>query len=638
MAAQDLERLVVQLSADIKKYENAMNRAQGITNRQLGSIQKKANTVGNGIGASFARAGAQIAAAFAAQASLAAAQELVDAATRISNALKVAGLAGSELEKVYQALFASAQKNAAPIESLVTLYSRLALTQKELGVTSEELVGFADKVALALRVGGIDAQAASGALLQLSQALGGGTVRAEEFNSVLEGAPTIAQAVAAGLKEAGGSVAKLRQLVVDGKISSEAFFRAFEAGSVMLDGKAASSVLTVGQQYERLRNTLINVAGRINEATGASDKAGAALGRLGGAVEVLGDIIVRIANGPIGTLLGKLDELDEKARSVLGFLANFSLNDEIFNALIAPEVNTAPAEEDIGSLEKELKTLQERIALNTELGFDNTGAIARINEVTDAINRMRAAGGDGGLTPGAIQDYAARNDIGQAAPKTGRLPAAVTVNPVSTSDFAPPVSRGGGSGGRTGGKSKVSDFQREIEQIREKTAALQAETAAQAGLNPLVDDYGYAMERARTEQELLAAAEKAGLAITPQLKANIAQLAEGYAQASVEAQRLQESQEAVRQAAEDFRSTGKDVASGFINDLRQGKSAAEALANALNKVVDKLIDVALNAAFGLGGGGGLGGGFLGRLFSIFGFADGGYTGSASVDFKERIAA
>ncbi|MCJ7995900.1 tape measure protein [Rhizobium cremeum] len=634
MAAQDLERLVVQLSADIKKYENAMRRAQGVTIKELGKIEKRAQQSAGSIAASFGRAGAAVAAGLVSGAALRNAQELIDTATQIQNALKVAGLEGEALTGVYDKLFASAQKNAAPIQSLVDLYSKLSLTQKELGVTNEELINFSDKVALALRVAGTDATAASGALLQLSQALGGGVVRSEEFSSVLEGVPTIAQAVAAGLVEAGGSVAKLRQLVVDGKVSSEAFFRAFEAGSVTLENKVAGSVLTTAQQYEKLRNTLVDVAGRINEATGASDKAGGAIERLGGAVEVLGEIIIRIANGPIGQLLGQLDELDAKARSVLGFLSNFSLNDEIFNSLIAPEVDTAPAEGDIASLEAELKLLQERIALNTELGFDNTGAIARIGEVQDAINQLRASAG--GLTPDAIRDYAARNGIGQASPKSGRLPAApAVVDPVSIKDFAAPSGSKSG-GGIAGTKSKRSDFQREIEQIRERTAALQAETAALAGLDPLQDDYGFALEKARTTQELLTAAQQSGLAITPQLKATIDELATGYANASVEAQKLSDSQESMRQAAEDFRNTSKDVVSGFISDLRSGKSAAEALRNALDKVLDKVIDIGLNAAFGIGGGGG--GGFFGSILKIFGFADGGCTGNASTDFNERLAA
>ncbi|MCB1453197.1 MAG: tape measure protein, partial [Rhizobiaceae bacterium] len=217
-------------------------------------------------------------------------QQYADTSTRISNALKVAGLEGGALTKVYDRLFQSAQRNVAPIESLVTLYGRAALVQKELNITSEELLGFTDKVAVALRVSGQSAQESSGALLQLSQALGSGIVRAEEFNSILEGALPIAQAAAAGLEEAGGSVAKLRSLVINGKVSSEAFFRAFEAGSVILDKKVAGAELTVSQGFIRLQNVLIGATGRLDDTTGASKLVA---GALGGVADVIQDVTAK---------------------------------------------------------------------------------------------------------------------------------------------------------------------------------------------------------------------------------------------------------------------------------------------------------------------------------------------------------
>src|SRR5690606_3612868 len=139
------------------------------------------------------------------------------------------------------------------------------------------LLEFTDKIALSLRVSGQSAAESSGALLQLSQALGSGVVRAEEFNSILEGALPIAQAAAAGLEEAGGSVSKLRALVIDGKVSSEAFFRAFEAGATILDDKVAGATLTAAQQFEQLQNALIDAAGKMDEATGLSDALALAL-------------------------------------------------------------------------------------------------------------------------------------------------------------------------------------------------------------------------------------------------------------------------------------------------------------------------------------------------------------------------
>jgi len=285
--AQDLEQLVLSISADTRQIQRALKKLEGDTNastrkveQRFDALGKRVNTVFAGIGRAAKGFLAGIAAAFTVRE----AQQLIDASTRINNALKVAGLEGEALTNVYDRLFESAQKNAAPLESLVTLYGRAAIVQKELGVTSEELLRFTDNVALALRVAGTDAQSASGALLQLSQALGSGTVRAEEFNSILEGALPIAQAAAAGLEEAGGSVAKLRALVVDGKVSSEAFFRAFEAGSSMLEDKVAGSLLTTGQATTKLENALTKAAGEFNSATGASERFAEGLGYVADAI------------------------------------------------------------------------------------------------------------------------------------------------------------------------------------------------------------------------------------------------------------------------------------------------------------------------------------------------------------------
>ncbi|MGO6719561.1 tape measure protein [Rhizobium ruizarguesonis] len=630
--ATDLERLVVQLSADIKGYENALKRAQGVTNRQLGAMQKRALASGSAISSAFVRVGAQIAGAFIAGDFLRSAAQLSDAATRINNSLKVAGLSGEELEKVYQRLNRAALANGAPIETLATLYGKAAQSQKELGVSSEELLSFTNNVALALRVAGTDAQSASGSLLQLGQALGSGTVHAEEFNSVLEGAPTIAQAVAAGLTEAGGSVSKLKSLIVDGKVSSEAFFRAFEAGAPILQEKVAGSVFTIDQATTNLVTALTDVAREFNASTSASESFA---GGINTAARAINDFDV---SGLIQKIRDAKKELDDYLHS----LGNADIFKSLNQALGVTDDNgqvinldATKAKDETASLEKEVSTLQERIELNTSLGFDNTEALARLGEVQAALANIRAAAANLPATVSVASLTAPKANAGSGEqfgpPKPPeqfgppKPPAPVAVKPVSIADFKPAGGKGGGGGKKGGGSGKKeNEYQREIEQIKERTASLQAETAAQATVNPLVDDYGFALEKARSQSDLMTAAQKAGMTITPALKASIDQLATGYANASVAADRLQESQDKVKDAAEDFRSTAKDITSGFISDLRSGSSAAEALSNALNKVLDKVIDIGLNAIFG--GGGGAGGGLLAGIGSLFGFADGGYTG------------
>lgn len=56
--ATDLEKLVVQLSADIKGYEREMRKAVGVTNRQARDIEKRFQLMNrnlDGIGKSAAR-------------------------------------------------------------------------------------------------------------------------------------------------------------------------------------------------------------------------------------------------------------------------------------------------------------------------------------------------------------------------------------------------------------------------------------------------------------------------------------------------------------------------------------------------------------------------------------------------------
>lgn len=623
MAATDLERLVVQLSADIKKYESAMNRAQGVTNKRLGAIRKQADTSSVAIAASFAKTGAQIAAAFVASQFVRGAVELSDAATRIDNSLKVAGLSGEELERVYQRLSKAAVENGAPVETLAALYGKAAQNQKELGVSTEELIGFTNNVALALRVAGTDAQSASGALLQLGQALGAGKVQAEEFNSILEGAPTIAQAVAAGLKEAGGSVSRLKALVIDGKISSEAFFRAFEAGAPTLQDKVKNAVFTVEQANVNLKTSLVDVAREFNNSTGASRNFADGINwtaREIAAFDVAGLIKkVRDARADIDDFFNSIPQWQglNKALGVTDGEGQF----------INPALDAAQTK--IKNVEGAIMDLEDRIEANPQMAIDTSPAMVKLKELRAELSRLQA---QLGTIPATIEGYrigetgfeavpggseaGTNGQMGGSRIRGGkrRQPAAAVVTPVSISDFKAPV----GSKEAKARKERLDDYASEIKQIKERTAAVIAETSAQAGVNPLIEDYGFAVEKARAKQELLTAAQEAGKKVTPELAKEIESLSTAYALAVVESERLSEKQDEIRQRAEDALSTAKDVTRGIIDGFTEGAKAGDILVSSLKKIGDALINDVLNSIFKINGAGGGGGGFLSGLLGLFG--------------------
>ncbi len=642
--ATDLERLVVQLSADVKGYQNALNRAQGITNKQARAIESRFASMNKRLSSSYSGVAAGAAKAFALIGGAQGFRQLSDSATRIDNSLKVAGLSGEALEGVYQKLFAAAQKNAAPLETLVQLYGRVSLVQNELGVSSDQIVTLSNNVALALRASGQSSQEASGALLQLSQALGAGVVRAEEFNSIQEGAPTILQAAAAGIQQAGGSVAKLRQIMLDGNLSSKAFFDGINAGAPILEQKVANAVLTVDQRLENLRTALTNATREFNNSSNAANTFGSAIDNMAnfvnsvdmdGLAADIGAIIALLNNGAVAAQgfaewIGKISGLQNIGGGIIG--AFDSDGDGKLSAL----GGALTVEPTVKGSEKLVNNTQKRLDLEKQIAEIKANPMnvlgqAEVRQLEGKIKGLQETATKTAAT--VIQDTL--NDVPLKYPTAAPTVAVSNTNggktTVSTSGGAKftPIdinapqykvagggSSGSGKGKSGGGGSRQNDYQREIQQIQQRTAALQAQTTAQAMINPLLNDYGYAVEYASAKQDLLTAAQEAGMAITPELTASIEQLAAGYANAVVESERLAESQDRIKQAAEDFKNTAKDITSGFISDLRSGTSAAEALSNALGKVVDKVIDIGLNSIFGLGGGGG-------GLFSLLGFKGGG---------------
>lgn len=332
------------------------------------------------------------------------------------------------------------------------------------------------------------------------------------------------------------------------------------------------------------------------------------------------------AKSAILEVIPYIEQLDNKARDFLSYLPVVMLSDYLFSD--APEtVNSINSE--IQKLEEKLARLQAKAEYRMQIDADTTRIDAAIEATSAKLASLRsqAAGlsetAGGAARPG---DPDAFKDLPPAPPPK------VTVLPtVSTKS-----SSGGRSGGgrRGGGGSRQNDLQREIELIKERTASIQAMTAAQATVNPLIDDYGFALERATAIAELENAAKKAGLEITPQLSEQIRQLATAYATATVESEKLAESQDNARQQADDLKDLGKDVLGGFINDLRNGVDAAEALEGALQKVADKLLDMALNNLIAGLFGGGFGGG---GLLSLFGFAKGGIAAHGKPQPLPRFA-
>lgn len=539
--ATDMERLTVVLEANIKKYEKEMARTRQVTDSAMKSVERSASASMRRLDGIIGGGAARLKAGFAgilAGVSVREIAQLADSYTRVQNALKVTGLEGEKLKSTYDAIYAISQRQSAPLEAMATLYGRVSAAQKDLNATGPEILRVTEGVGMALRISGTSAQEASGALLQLSQALSGGKVQAEEYNSLIDGARPVLEAVAAGMVEAGGSVSKLTALVKDGKVSSEAFFRAFLAGMPVIEAKSASASATMSQGMGKTRDALVNLIGKLDEATGASKNAGESFS---GVAEAIASIADKVPGA-----MEALNSLSTKMTEI----GNNSVWRKIYN------------------------------------GLDAVG-LAGMNGVTDI--KVDAAAR---TSQAAVDD---QRGVQRFFPK---------IDPVKNADFKLP---GDKSGGGKSSSQRENEYQREIEQIGERTRALEAERAT-------VGKSAGDVAKAEASFRLLEAAKKANVNLTPQMLSDIDAMATKYGEAT---QAIEDARDAQEQVAGAIQDLGTTLSGAFTDAIVEGEKLDEVGRRLLKTFASKGIESVFSNLFSTGTGGAGGGGIGNLLSSLF---------------------
>ncbi|MEZ2406936.1 tape measure protein [Bosea sp. RCC_152_1] len=623
-------QLLVSLEARIRDFERNMQRANRVANDNFGNIERRGRTAAKNLERSFASSGNAVAASMEKMGSLAAGKvgaafaaiaagvslnelrKKADEYTAIMNSLKVAGVKPGDLQPTFDQLFASAQRNAAPLDALAQLYSRVSAAQGTLKASSQEVMQVTDIVAQSLRAGGTSASQASGSLLQLAQALAGGRVQAEEYNSLLDGMRPLLQAAASGLQEAGGDVAKLTALVKDGEVSSEAFFRAILVGAPVLESQLAGSVSTSEQAMQRLSNELTRAVGEFDKATGASAALAGAIDSLAGSIGGIGTAAAGAVNG-VQKLIAKVGEL-AAANAAVQRQQALSYQDELAKR------KSAAYDMALANAGGRDKLTQDRAAADAAAQAASRKAVSgfRQSEI-DFSNRLttttmppaRPAGiGGAGIKPVSLKDYAVPGDD-----KGG--------------------SGGGGSGGG-GGSAKQSRLDRELDTITRRTEALRNE-AATMGKSTME------VERSRIALQLEQAARREGIAITDEMRIKIDQAANGYASARVKVDELKAALEGAKQAQQ---FVGQEIVDSFVDVVVEGKNATEVVQNLGKALLKAAIQGALlgsgpfGSLFGGKGSGGSGGG-IGGIFGLIGglfMANGGFVSGPGTSRSDSIPA
>ena len=180
------------------------------------------------------------------------------------NQLRLVTTSTAELQQVFGQLQEVSARTFTSIDDTVELFSKLKLSTEALGKSTEDVITVTQKFQQALALSGADANTASAAIRQFGQAMASGTVRGDEFTSIVE---ALGPALAIMARESGLTVGELRNLSKEGELTAEAFFEMVKA-SEAIEQAFASLRVTTAQVETNLGGTFDEVVNKIDEALG----------------------------------------------------------------------------------------------------------------------------------------------------------------------------------------------------------------------------------------------------------------------------------------------------------------------------------------------------------------------------------
>ena len=224
---------------------------------------------------------------------------MADTATNLESRLSLVTNSLSELNRVQESLFKSSQQSRVSIETSTNLYTQMARSVKDLNIPSERLITITDIINKSLVVSGANSESASAALTQLAQGFSAGALRGEEFNSVVEQTPRLAQAIADGL---GVNIGRLRELAGQGKLTTEVVLSAIQNQGQAVIQEFSQIEKTVEQSNVNVSNSFINIIDKINDEIGITEKLADVIGNVSTYIDENQSQIVRISTVTYATL------------------------------------------------------------------------------------------------------------------------------------------------------------------------------------------------------------------------------------------------------------------------------------------------------------------------------------------------
>jgi len=191
--------------------------------------------------------------------------ETADAYKNLSARIKLVTGDGEAFHTALDGVIQVALRTNSSLDSTATLFTRIAQAGKEIGLGQKAALQLTESINQAIQLSGGSAEAADAAVTQLIQGLQSGVLRGEEFNSVMEQAPRLAQALAAGL---GVTTGALRALANEGKLTTATVIQSLQSQRDALEKDFGQLPQTVGRAITNLGTQWTKFIGELSASSG----------------------------------------------------------------------------------------------------------------------------------------------------------------------------------------------------------------------------------------------------------------------------------------------------------------------------------------------------------------------------------
>lgn len=265
-------------------------------------------------------------------------QKLSEQFTLLESRVKRLSASAADAKTNYASLVQISSAGGSDLTTTIKLWESLTASLVSLGATRDQILSLTDTLQKIGKIGGSSAEEISSALRQFSQAVAGGTLRAEEFNSIIEQMPELGRKIAEGL---GIPFGELRQQMLDGKLTIDRVLVAIQAQTGKVNDEFKKVPRSVGDASNAIVNAMGVAISKIDQATGASNGLARALDAVAKGI--------KLSTG----------DLDQQQKLAVAMQKRVDLQTKLADPLTGSATRKA-AEKELVNLNDQIKAIQDR--------------------------------------------------------------------------------------------------------------------------------------------------------------------------------------------------------------------------------------------------------------------------------------